>query len=464
MTLSLEEAILKKESAQAAFDILNHAFRYSDISLSFDNETNRVNVKDLLFAITAYPPQGAADLVYEMLVCAELHPNYRIEALLYYVDSTGKIPEQRKELIEAYFSSNPTRRWATGATNLVNLTQRHLVTLQELLATARKNQRGYQTLQALQGWPNKQHDRDLIVSGMIIAANNLIKVLMENALDWVALNRFRGDIKYIISVFNEFELSSSEKETIDTLLQQVITHFKIYCADLHFLVMDINHLRLQLDLLNNIKDSSEMYPWDAMNIHWRQQKITWSDAAQVLVNARVIPDVSYFRRTKLNDFVDNKTSLSNELNRILDCDLQQKRCYCDFIYKSDECFDPYQLDELVGLLNHPEMVIHLIPEGEEDQYLYTDLSDITEIEDNDLQICYFECQQQYYKFSYENSYKEITILVRSFNNLMQQLGRVEHCYELAKIENPEWRRFFVADRSKYHEMQQYLRLPSWEVV
>lgn len=221
--------------AQVAFNILNHAFRFTDWTNSFlvnqegslYEAPNRVSVNRLLSAIAVFPPQGAVDLVYDMLSCPELHAKYRMEALLYYVDFTGKIPEQRKELIDAYFSSDPAKRWSKGtlddskAYDLLNLTQRNLVTLEELLIAARTNQQGYQTLQAIQRWSNKQDYRDLIVSEMIVAVENTIKVFMMMKSGWI----YQEHIRYVVNTLVDFELTISEKNTIGKLLQQAITHF-----------------------------------------------------------------------------------------------------------------------------------------------------------------------------------------------------------------------------------------------
>jgi hypothetical protein len=428
---------------------------------------NKINVDRLLSAIAACPPQGAIDLVYDMLSCAELHIIYRIEALIYYVDFTGKIPKKRRELIKAYFSFDREKAYAFRACNsakandLKNLTQRNLVNLVELLCAAHADQMGLQTFHAIYRWPNTQQDQDLIVSETIITVGLVIKESV--AISAVDPQRLNG----LVSILIGFELTPREKKKIDTLLQQAITYFKTHYADRHYHVADINQLRIQLDLLHEIKDPSEMYARDAMKIHWKQQKITWQDAAQALVDARVIPNLSYLERLESTRNIKGNIPSIGLLHDLLKYDDQdqQKACICMLSQDKDNEYEFEPFEWLISLLRHPEVVIRQISEVEDVQKTYIDLSDMTEHATADPRTYYFECQQQDYKFTYltwgERS--QTPSIIRAFNLLLQKLVRVERCYEIDAAGVNDSRMFFVADRFKYPEMQQYLRLPSWEV-
>jgi hypothetical protein len=463
--------------AQVAFNILNHAFRFADLATNFlvefkgsaYNPPKRIMVESLLVAIAVCPPQGAIDLVNDMLGCVELHTKYRIEALIYYVDFTGQIPELRKELIEAYFSTDPLKQWhyATSddatADDIFNFTKRNLVTLQELLVAIRTDQRRYGALRAVWRWPNIQHYRSLIVPEMFAAAEDVLTGAMPTTSGW----NFNEYLLQAIGTLADFELTLNEKQSVDALLLRAINNLNVKYAEEPFLVAAINHWRVHFGFLNEIKDPPKMAPSDAMKIHWRQQKITWKVAAQALVDARVIPNLSYLERLESTRNIKGNIPSIGLLHDLLlyDDHEQQKACICMLSQDKDQEYEFEPFEWLISLLRHPEVVIRQISEVEDVRKTYIDLSDMTEYATADPRTYYFECLQQDYKFTYltwgERS--QTPSILRAFNLLLQKLARVERCYEIDSAGVNDSRMFFVADRFKYPEMQQYLRLPSWEV-
>jgi hypothetical protein len=469
--LSLEETIRKKENAQAAFNVLNRAFYQSDSLTSFDiRNPNRITVEDLLLTIAEYQPLGAVELVYDMLDCEDLHIKFRVEAMMYYVDFSKEVPKQRQQLIKILFSDTRQRDysgskyWSSAKlNNLGNLTHRSLVTLEELLFATRTLWWTYQACKEISNWSNKEQFRHLIVSKIIETLQITFNKLMALKGGW--FNTYQ--IELLVNVLIDFKLDSDEKSVLDSLFQLGIQHFQKNFADRSYRIVQLNHYRRQLGLLNATQEKSGEDAWNAMEKHWQQENIIWSIVAQQLIDTRVIPDMEYFENFGTND----SNISSGDFLSLLAGDGSEEYNLCLFDTDYDEGYSDEAFNLLIGMLKNPLVTIRKISEGDEFKLPFIDLSDITNI-GSDFDISryqdtyYFECQKQHFMFrlSYTNIEEQIFASVYTFNNFLKQLGRVERCYEIDMEDTGYFKGFFVADRFKYPEMQQYLRLPSWEVV